>query len=51
MRRDGLLKRVRDEVGALVAGYVAAPEIVAPVLAPRSGVLGALALAADLTQP
>jgi hypothetical protein len=36
-------------VGELLAGYVAAPPIQAPALAPRSGVLGALALAAELT--
>jgi fructokinase len=45
MRRDGLRERVRGEVDALLRGYVEAPPIVAPALAPRSGVLGALALA------
>jgi fructokinase len=45
MRREGLRERVRDEVDALLAGYVAAPPVVAPALAPRSGVLGAIALA------
>jgi fructokinase len=45
MRRKGLRERVAHEVETLLAGYVEAPAIVAPVLAPRSGVLGALALA------
>ena len=45
MRRSGLRERVRDEVGALLGGYVESPPIVAPALVPRSGVLGALALA------
>jgi fructokinase len=47
MRRPGLLERVRDELVELLAGYVAAPPIVRPALAPRSGVVGALALAAS----
>ena len=51
MRRTGLLERVRGEVDALLAGYLAAPPIVAPALAPRSGVLGALALAENATGP
>jgi fructokinase len=51
MRRDGLRERVRSEVAVLLAGYVEAPPIVAPALAPRSGVLGALALAQNATGP
>lgn len=48
MRRTGLREHVAHEVETLLAGYVEAPPIVAPALAPRSGVLGAVALAADL---
>jgi fructokinase len=50
-----LLPRVRGRLGALLAGYLRVPAlregleayVVAPALAPRSGVLGALALAQD----
>ncbi|MGZ8694078.1 MAG: ROK family protein [Gaiellaceae bacterium] len=49
--RARLLERVRGEVHALLSGYVAAPPIVAPALTPRSGVLGAIALAAAVTPP
>ena len=45
MRAVGLLERVRDEVEARLAGYVRAPELVAPALGERAGVLGGLALA------
>ena len=48
LARAGLLERVRAQVTALIAGYVRAAQIVAPVLGERSGVLGALALAADI---
>jgi len=48
MQRDGLLERVRADVDRLLAGYVDAPEIVHPALGPRSGVVGALALAEEL---
>jgi fructokinase len=51
LARPGLLGRVRPELGALVAGYVPAADIVPPALGDRSGVLGALALATDLTNP
>jgi fructokinase len=44
----GLLDLVRTEVDALLAGYVAT-EIVPPALGTRSGVLGAIALAVDLS--
>jgi fructokinase len=45
MRAPGLLARVRDELGAVLAGYVRAPELVAPALGERVGPLGAIALA------
>ena len=47
MARAGLLERVKANVSALLGGYVRGAEIVAPELGERSGVLGALALAAD----
>ena len=47
LRRAGLLERVSGEVAELIAGYVGAPEIVSPALISRSGVLGAIALAAS----
>jgi fructokinase len=57
MRRAGLLDRVRRRLVELVAGYLPTPMlaervdeyVIAPTLAPRSGVLGALALAAAAT--
>ena len=53
----GLLERTRREVVGLVAGYLDSPAlaagvdeyVVAPALAARSGVLGAIALAAGLS--
>ncbi len=45
MQAPGLLERVRAEVATALAGYVAAPELVAPALGERAGVLGAVALA------
>jgi fructokinase len=48
MKTPGLLERVRAEVERLVAGYVALPELVAPVLGDRAGVVGAVCLAASL---
>ena len=45
MRRLHLLPMIRNKVAALLNGYLDAPEIVPPELGPRSGVLGALALA------
>jgi fructokinase len=50
MSRAGLLQRVRAEVRELIGGYVRSAEIVAPMLGDRSGVLGALALAADVVR-
>jgi fructokinase len=49
MRRVSLLERVREEVRALLAGYVRVPEefLVPPALGERAGVLGALALAQE----
>lgn len=48
MAHAGLLERVREEVAALIGGYVRSADIVAPGLGDRSGVLGAVALAEDL---
>jgi fructokinase len=45
MRVPGLLERVRTETAAALAGYVPAPELLAPGLGERAGVLGAVALA------
>ena len=45
MRAAGLLDRVRREVVHALAGYLVAPELVAPALGERAGVLGAVALA------
>jgi fructokinase len=50
MKTPGLLDRVRAGVERLVAGYVARPEIVAPVLGDRAGVVGAVCLAAALAE-
>ena len=46
LKQPTLLPLVRARVAGLLAGYVTAPEIVAPALGDRSGVLGAIALAA-----
>ena len=43
--QPGLLPRVTAEVDRLLAGYLAAPPLVAPALGGRQGVLGALAMA------
>jgi fructokinase len=45
LKQPGLLEAVRELVPALLAGYVAAPEIVTPALDDRAGVLGAIELA------
>jgi fructokinase len=45
MRRPGLLPLVRREVAGLMNGYQESATIMLPALAPRSGVLGAIALA------
>jgi len=50
LARSGLLERVRIDVRRLIGGYMPSGEIVAPMLGDRSGVLGALALAADLAR-
>jgi fructokinase len=49
MRQSSLLARVREEMRALLAGYVRMPEglLVPPALGERAGVLGALALARE----
>ena len=48
MSRKKLYPLVREEVSALLNGYVEAPEIVPPLLGARAGVLGAIALALAL---
>jgi fructokinase len=48
MQAPGLLEQVGDEVGRLLGGYQHTGEIVPPALGARSGVLGAIALAAGL---
>jgi fructokinase len=45
MRTPGLLDRIRQGSQALMAGYIAAPELVLPGLRGDAGVLGAIALA------
>ena len=45
MRREELYPLVRAKVSVLLNGYIEAPEIVAPGLGARAGVLGAIALA------
>ena len=45
MRRNELYPMVRSKLKDLLNGYVDAPEIVAPELGARAGVLGAIALA------
>lgn len=45
MRQGQLLAMVREELTRLLAGYIAAPEVMPPGLGERSGILGALALA------
>jgi fructokinase len=44
-KQPGLIPRVRELVGELLAGYVEAPDVVAPALGDRAGVLGAIELA------
>jgi fructokinase len=51
MKNDGLLDRIASEVSWLLNSYISPPLVVAPGLARRSGVLGALALAGRLTCP
>jgi fructokinase len=45
MKQRGLLEQVRTRVDDLLAGYVAAPAVLAPGLGDRAGVLGAIELA------
>ena len=45
LRRETLYSLIRAKVAELLAGYVAPPEIVPPMLGARAGVLGAIALA------
>jgi fructokinase len=46
LRREQLFPLLRANVDALLNGYLAAPEIIPPLLGDRAGVLGAIALAA-----
>jgi fructokinase len=45
MQRPQLFARIGEEVSRLLNGYMRSAELVPPLLAPRSGVLGALVLA------
>jgi fructokinase len=44
-RAPGLVERVDERLGETLAGYVPAPPVVLPTLGPRSGLIGAIALA------
>lgn len=44
-KQPGLIPRVRELLAELLAGYVVAPDVVAPALGDRAGVLGAIELA------
>jgi fructokinase len=49
MTREELFPMVRSKLAALLNGYLDVPEIVPPQLGPRAGVLGAIALAQQLS--
>lgn len=51
MQREELLEKVRLRVAELLNGYLETPEIAAPKLGRRAGVLGALALANHPARP
>lgn len=48
MAQPSLLPRVREQLTRLLGGYLDPPWLQPPALGPRAGVLGALALAAEL---
>jgi fructokinase len=48
MQRQELFPKIRARVAELLNGYMEPPDLVPPELGPRSGVLGAIALANDL---
>ena len=50
MRREGLLALVKKNLTGLLNNYIDLPEIVAPALGHRAGVLGAIALAAQMEE-
>jgi len=50
MRREKLYSMVREELSALLNGYIEIPEVVPPQLGSRSGVLGAIALAQEIAR-
>jgi len=47
MQRQQLFPKIRARVAELLNGYIEPPDLVPPELGPRSGVLGAIALASD----
>ncbi len=48
MQRAELLPKIEVRLAELLNGYMALPDLVAPELGPRAGVLGAIAMANDL---
>lgn len=51
MQREELFPKLRVQVARLLNGYLEPPDIVAPELGVRAGVLGAIALAESLREP
>ncbi len=49
MENLALFDLIRPELSRLLAGYIPAPDVLPPALAPRSGILGALFLAEQLS--
>lgn len=51
MNNLALFDLIRPELARLLAGYIPAPDVLPPALAPRSGILGALLLAQQAGAP